>query len=148
MDAAALETWYLTAAKENKMLAANADAKIAAAYNYDTLNFLPLSGSPVLNASYWAEVSSKETLVKSGSIRNYPNPFSGSTTIALNIENSSMVKIAIYNSMGTKVGELCNGTIDAGNHEFTFNATSMPKGIYVGVVTVNQSTSTIKMIAR
>ena len=148
MDAAALEAWYLTAAKENKMLAANADVKIAAAYNYDALNFLPLSGSPVLNASYWAEVSSKETLAKSGSIKNYPNPFSGSTTIALNIENSSMVKIAIYNSIGTKVGELCNGTVDAGNHEFTFNATSMPKGIYVGVVTVNQATSTIKMIAR
>ena len=59
-----------------------------------------------------------------------------------------MVKIAIYNSMGAKVGELCNGIIDAGNHEFTFNATSMPKGIYVGMVTVNQTTSTIKMIAR
>jgi len=144
-----LEAWYLTAEKENKMLAENADVKIADAYNYDALNFLPLAGSPVLNASYWAiETVSSSHLKNDLGLKNFPNPFSGITNIIVNVEKESNVTINVYNSMGIKVNQLYTGKVNTGNHEFIFDATAMPKGIYFGVVTVNQATSTLKMIAR
>jgi hypothetical protein len=147
MDAPALEAWFLTTAKENLMLAATADAKITDAFNYDALNFLPKSGSPVLDASYWAVVSVSE-LKNSLKLKSYPNPFNGKTNIAINLENDSNVAISVFNSMGAKVSQLQNGRVTAGTHEFLFDATAMPKGIYIGVITIGQATSTVKMVAR
>jgi len=147
MDVAGLEAWYLTAAKENQMLAATADAKITDPFNYDALNFLPKSGSPVLDASYWAVVSVSE--LKDGlKLKSYPNPFNGKTNIAINLENDSNVTITVFNSMGAKVSQLQNRRVTAGTHEFLFDATAMPKGVYIGVITIGQATSTVKMVAR
>jgi hypothetical protein len=149
MDVAGLEAWYLTEDKENKMVASNAEVNIADAFNEAALNFAPLSGSPVLNASYWyVKPNSVTHIGNATALKNYPNPFVGSTNISVNVVSDSKLKVVVFNSMGVKVSQLYNGTVNAGNHEFIFDATSLPKGIYVGVVTVDQSTSTIKMVAR
>ena len=149
MDAAGLGTWFLTASFENQMLDATSDAKITDPFNYTTLNFLPASGSPVFNASYWYEVSANQLKDINGiQVKNYPNPFSGTTNIQLNVEKESKVVIEVYNTMGVKVSQLYNGTVSTGSHVFNFDATTMPSGIYVGVVREGNAVKTFKMIAR
>ena len=147
MTAATMEEWYKASSRHNSVLTNNSDVKITDPYNYASPNFQPQSGSPVLNASYWHKTSAT-TIKNSVALKNYPNPFTGETTIVLNVGKESNVSVNVYNNMGTKVGQLYTGKVNTGNHEFTFDATTMPKGIYFGVVTVDQTTSTLKMIAR
>lgn len=147
MDVAALEAWYLTSEKENSLLATNEEVKIADAFNYDALNFLPLAGSKVLNASYWAEPVSAET-IKAISQKVYPNPFSGTTIIDIVITEDTQLSATVYNSMGSKVALLYNGKADAGKHSVIFDATSLPKGIYMGVISTEKETRSFKMVSR
>jgi hypothetical protein len=149
MDAAALETWFLAAEKENKMLASNADAKITDPFNFNAPNFMPQAGSPVLNASYWAVVSAPNKMEnKDIQLKNYPNPFSGETTIAVDITKETSLNIKVYNSLGIKVAEIFEGNVKAGRHSFNFDAKGLSKGIYIGVVTTAQNAYTLKMVAR
>ncbi|MDO9039939.1 MAG: T9SS C-terminal target domain-containing protein, partial [Bacteroidota bacterium] len=53
MTVAQIESWYLDAANKNKMLATDAEAKIANPFNLSSPNFQPQAGSPVFNGSYW-----------------------------------------------------------------------------------------------
>ncbi len=148
-DAAGVEAWYLTASKENKMIADNADVKIADAFNYSNLNFLPLSGSPVLNASYWAEnVSSNEVLLQDlKAVKSYPNPFDSETIISLTLNSKSKIKISIYNSRGALVSDVFEGEANTGVNSFKFDATNLSKGLYFGRIVVNnRNARTLKMI--
>jgi trimeric autotransporter adhesin len=62
--------------------------------------------------------------------QNYPNPFNPSTMIKYGLPSESKVKLVIYNSIGETVGQLINKTQSAGYYEVTWNAQSMPSGIY------------------
>ncbi|MFZ5940038.1 MAG: T9SS type A sorting domain-containing protein [Bacteroidota bacterium] len=48
-----LESWYLNASRENRKMDNNTDVMLADPYNYASRNFMPQSGSPVYNSSYW-----------------------------------------------------------------------------------------------
>lgn len=149
-DVAGLEAWFLTAEKENKMIADNADIIITDAFNSSAFNFLPANGSPVLNASYWAEdvLAAEISTSNKISAKSYPNPFTGSTRISLNLEKSSKVTISVYNNVGTKVGEMYDGTANQGNHDYIFDASSLPKGIYICKIAIDGTSSIIKMISK
>jgi hypothetical protein len=77
---------------------------------------------------------------------NYPNPFNPSTTISFTIPESGAVKLSVYNSLGEKVENLINGSIDAGIHEVTFNAQDLTSGVYYYRIEYNGKQSTEKMI--
>jgi hypothetical protein len=62
--------------------------------------------------------------------QNYPNPFNPSTNIKYNIPESGIVKLAIYNTLGEEVAVLVDGMVEAGFHEITFDASSLPSGAY------------------
>ncbi len=149
-DAAGLEAWFLTADKRNKMLDTQADAKITDPFNYGAFNFQPMEGSPIFNASYWAvtPVVDYREMENSTVVRNYPNPFSGSTNIELQLNKSAFVKIAVVNVSGAVVSTIQNGNLFEGAYRFTFNASQLPTGLYFGKVTVGNEVQTLKMIAR
>jgi hypothetical protein len=149
MDAAGLETWYLATERENKMLANNADVKIADAYNYSALNFLPLTGSVALKASYWYDgTSGVKELGNKAKLSCYPNPFNGITNIAFEINKTSKVDISVYNNMGVKVKQVLNETLSAGSQSVQFDATELPVGIYLGIVTIDGEKQPVKMVVR
>jgi len=149
LDAAALEAWYLAAERENQLLATNADVKIADAYNYTALNFLPLTGSVALNASYWFEETiGVKSISNQAKLNCYPNPFTGTTNIAFNVEKTSNVNIAVYNSMGAKVKQVFNGTVNAGSQTVAIDASELQAGIYLGVVTIDGVAQPVKMVVR
>ena len=60
----------------------------------------------------------------------YPNPFNPSTSISIYIPSSDFVNLSAYNVMGQKVATLYNGSMAAGSHTITWNASNMTSGMY------------------
>ncbi len=62
---------------------------------------------------------------------NYPNPFNPQTTIRFGLASSAQVNLQVYDMTGRLVSTLVSGTLEAGNHEMTFEASDLPSGMYV-----------------
>ena len=62
--------------------------------------------------------------------QNYPNPFNPTTHIRFNIPETVNAKLTVFNVMGEEVATLVNGVIQAGGHTVSWNAASMPTGVY------------------
>ncbi len=62
--------------------------------------------------------------------QNYPNPFNPNTNIVFTIPETGVVKINIYNVLGEVVSELVNEYLEAGFHQYQFNASNLTSGIY------------------
>ncbi len=55
-------------------------------------------------------------------VKNFPNPFSNSTTIQYDLEASSYVTLKIYDMVGNEIIKLYEGFQSAGTHSFPWNA--------------------------
>jgi photosystem II stability/assembly factor-like uncharacterized protein len=64
----------------------------------------------------------------------YPNPISHEATISFSSGVSSPANVSIYNLLGSEVARLYGGTLDAGNHSFTWDASGAIPGSYMCVV--------------
>lgn len=62
--------------------------------------------------------------------QNYPNPFNPSTTISFYIDQSSKVKIQVFNMLGQKIATLTDAVKSAGKHNLRWNAEGLSSGIY------------------
>ena len=63
--------------------------------------------------------------------QNYPNPFNPSTSIKYSVPETGNVRLAVFNLIGEEVAVLVNGTVQAGQYEVSFNASSLPSGVYL-----------------
>jgi hypothetical protein len=75
-----------------------------------------------------------------------PNPFVSSTKISVNLPEAGYTEITVLSGLGTKVTDLHKGHLDAGHHEFEFNAEAMPAGMYFYSVIHNKQKRTEKLI--
>jgi len=78
--------------------------------------------------------------------QNYPNPFNPSTNIKYSVPETGVVKLAIYNTLGEEVSVLVDGMEEAGFYEISFNASSLPSGVYFYRLQANDFTQIKKMI--
>jgi hypothetical protein len=62
--------------------------------------------------------------------QNFPNPFNPSTTIRYGLPHRSTLQIMLYNALGQEVAVLDRGEKESGYHEFRFDATALPSGVY------------------
>jgi hypothetical protein len=63
--------------------------------------------------------------------QNYPNPFNPTTTIKYSIPKADIVKLTVYNAIGSKVATVVNEYKQAGNYSVQFNAANLASGIYL-----------------
>lgn len=61
---------------------------------------------------------------------NYPNPFNPSTTIVFGLPEASVVTIEVFNTLGQKVATLINNEMEAGYHDFIWDASRVASGVY------------------
>ncbi len=66
-----------------------------------------------------------------GAVVASPNPFASRTEIAFSLERATDVSLAVYDVRGREVARLADGTMEAGQHSLTFDAASLPSGVYV-----------------
>ncbi len=73
--------------------------------------------------------------------QNYPNPFNASTIINYQLSKSSYTRIKIYNITGKEVAVIVNKQQTAGKYQITFNAESLPSGIYFYTLELSSNSS-------
>lgn len=77
---------------------------------------------------------------------NYPNPFSGVTTIGFKLPNSSPVNLSVIDVSGRQVAVILNQHMSSGLHEVRWNASNLSGGTYYLVLKTNATVRTGKMI--
>ena len=78
-------------------------------------------------------------------LTNYPNPFLRQTTIKFE-HIGGHARLAIYNAMGSELQILINKRLDAGEHQITFDGSSLPAGNYYYRLQVNGGSKTKRMV--
>ncbi len=78
--------------------------------------------------------------------QNYPNPFNPTTLIEFELLQDTDIELKIFNLAGNEIIMLHNGFLNKGIHQFKFDATGLPSGIYLYQVTTPLNTQTQKMI--
>ncbi len=64
-------------------------------------------------------------------LQNFPNPFNPSTEIRFNLNRSGRTHLRIYNLMGQEVATLINSDLPSGSYRVTFDAGTLPTGVYI-----------------
>ncbi len=62
--------------------------------------------------------------------QNYPNPFNPVTTIKYDLPYDSHVRMTVFDVLGSKVAELVNESLPAGEYTTQFNGSSLSSGVY------------------
>jgi len=78
--------------------------------------------------------------------QNYPNPFNPTTNIKLQIPESGLVKLVVFDVTGRQVAELVNETLMAGEYKVDFNASGLTSGVYFYRITTAGFSDAKKMI--
>lgn len=63
--------------------------------------------------------------------QNHPNPFNPSTVIRYQLTEGGKTRLAVYDLLGRQVAVLSDEVIPPGFHAVTFDATTLPSGVYV-----------------
>ena len=87
-----------------------------------------------------------EEEVKEITLGNFPNPFNPTTNINYTLAEDGYVSLKVYNALGQKVATLVNEVKPAGNYNASFNASSLPSGVYIYTLQTNGQLSTRKML--
>ncbi len=73
--------------------------------------------------------------------QNFPNPFNPTTTIQYSVPELSRVHLRIVDMLGREVTVAVNDMVEAGVHLYTFDASTLPSGQYLAVVTMTGDVS-------
>lgn len=76
----------------------------------------------------------------------YPNPFSEKTTLSISVPEKGHTLISVFGILGNKIKDLHDGELKAGVHEFEFNGSGLPAGIYTYSVWQNGQKQTKKLL--
>ena len=91
------------------------------------LKEVPREAWSVTDVVPWPVEVTPETPTLSAS----PNPFARQTEIAFSLRQPGDVSLAIYDVRGREVARLADGWVEAGSHRVSFEASSLPSGVYV-----------------
>ncbi len=78
--------------------------------------------------------------------QNYPNPFNPSTVVRYALPVAGIVTIDVFNALGEKVSTLLNSEKEAGYHEVSFDAATLPGGVYFYKIQAGEYTAVKKMV--
>ena len=78
-------------------------------------------------------------------LTNYPNPFAAKTTIQFLIPETGTVSLNVFDQTGRKITTLVNEILPFGTHQFDFDGSSLPGGIYMYQLKVGNNSSFGKM---
>ncbi len=105
----------------------------------DTDGLLPITGTAV--------TPTPTPIVTSHLIAtNYPNPFNPTTTIQFSTPVAGLVNITVFDVLGRQVATLVNDNLSAGTYTTPFDAVSLPSGMYMYRLTLNNQSIVNRML--
>lgn len=78
-------------------------------------------------------------------LQNYPNPFTGETTISYKLVQPSDIKLTVHDITGKLVWSREYDNIPAGEHSILLNGNTFQPGTYLYTLTGNDFTKTLRM---
>jgi len=90
-------------------------------------------GFPVLSTpdSTLSQLPEPELPATNAYTRNYPNPFTETTTIHYELADPAPVRLAVYDVLGREVATLVDDAQEAGFYDVEFDGRNLPVGVYV-----------------
>ncbi|MCG3165900.1 MAG: hypothetical protein POELPBGB_01675 [Bacteroidia bacterium] len=78
---------------------------------------------------------------------SFPNPFTESTQIYVNLPATDRIQLDVFNMAGEKITTLADAPFGAGQHRFEFSskALNLASGIYLARLNTSQGTKSIKL---
>ena len=64
-------------------------------------------------------------------VQSYPNPITVKTTIQVFLKQDLPLNLKIFNALGVEVAAIANGRYGQGQHNFEWNASEVPNGMYL-----------------
>ncbi len=81
--------------------------------------------------------------------QNYPNPFTGSSTIDFRVGSRTSVELSIYDGLGRRMETIFDGTVDAGEYSAKFEARNLANGVYIcKMITPSVSLSKMMILSK
>lgn len=77
----------------------------------------------------------------------YPNPASGNVQVEYKLQQSTMVKIELYNTIGEVAAVLADGFREAGIHTLPFSVDNVPAGLYFYRLTLGDGTVLVRPLS-
>jgi hypothetical protein len=75
-----------------------------------------------------------------------PNPFNPVTTLSFTLPEASLVVLNVYDIQGRLVITLVNGLREAGQHQVTFDGSTLASGVYLYALEAGTNSATGKMV--
>jgi hypothetical protein len=69
--------------------------------------------------------------------QNYPNPFNPTTSICYEIPSMTLVRLDVYDLLGRLISTLVNEVQQSGQHQVSWNASTLSSGVYFCRLTVS-----------
>jgi len=79
-------------------------------------------------------------------VSNSPNPFSSVTTIEVSTAEAGDVSVKVYNKAGQMIKVISEGSLNAGTHQFVFDASGLQADMYLVKCTTPDGVITRKII--
>ncbi len=95
------------------------------------------------------DVDDKDPSLLPGEFRlgqNYPNPFNPITSILFELPKRTEVEIEVFNLLGQTVKYINLGYLEAGHHNYDFNAENLASGIYFYRLQADEFSDVKKMV--
>ena len=92
------------------------------------------------------DVISKDQIITSYKLYNYPNPFNPSTNIYFALPKDTHVILKVYNVVGQEIATLANRDYRAGEYTISWDANNLSAGVYFYSLITDDFTQTKKMM--
>jgi len=92
-------------------------------------------------------VKENSAVIKNNNVsQNYPNPFTGTSTVYVMLEEAAVLNLKVHNLMGQLVYKTSEQKYNSGKVEFTIDGSQLKSGIYFYSIISGESSVTKKMI--
>lgn len=91
-------------------------------------------------------IGDKETGFAGKVSQNYPNPFSKTSVVNVDLKEKGNLTLVVTNLVGQQVMQIDRGEVPAGNYQFTIDGTKLGNGIYFYTVNSGKGSVTKKMV--
>ncbi len=104
-------------------------------------------GSPEASSTVFSVVDQNAIPPSALSIKNYPNPFTGQTTIVFDLPEDGEVILFVSDMTGKQIARLIdNKPMLKGNHQLVFDGNPYPAGMYYYTIQAGKAIKTGKMV--